>query len=30
MSAIGGQFQVHSTAGHGTEIAVMAPIMEAI
>ena len=30
MSAIGGQFRVHSAAGQGTEIAVVAPIVEVI
>ncbi len=30
MSAIGGQFRVHSDAGQGTEIVVVAPILEAI
>ena len=30
MSAIGGQFRVHSAAGQGTEIAVVAPILEVV
>jgi signal transduction histidine kinase len=30
MCAIGGQFRVHSAQGQGTEIAVMAPLMEAV
>jgi signal transduction histidine kinase len=30
MSAIGGQFRVHSAAGQGTQIAVVAPIVEGI
>jgi signal transduction histidine kinase len=30
MCAVGGQFRVHSVPGQGTEIAVMAPLMEAV
>jgi signal transduction histidine kinase len=30
MRAIGGQFQVQSTAGKGTEITVLAPLLDAV